>query len=134
MGDRWCTADGWGVEVVQMTATPDRHDGESFRVSYRGFHVGYARSVLELERWIELADLQETLRNARRWRRGGKPAVARSCGGSYQTDLQPSMRHRIVRWPLPRACALRAGSHRHGIHDTITLPGPHGWPCWHCSG
>jgi hypothetical protein len=24
-----------------MTATPDRHDGESIRVSHYGFHVGY---------------------------------------------------------------------------------------------
>lgn len=42
-----------------MTATPDRHDGESFRISYCGYHVGYARSVPELERWIELTNLEE---------------------------------------------------------------------------
>jgi hypothetical protein len=53
VGDRWRTADGWGVEVICMTATPDRHDGESFRVSRHGFHVGYARSVPELERWVD---------------------------------------------------------------------------------
>ena len=41
-----------------MTGTPDRHDGESFRVSYYGYHVGYARSVAELERWVPLADLE----------------------------------------------------------------------------
>jgi hypothetical protein len=35
-----------------MTATPDRHDGESFRVSHHGYWIGYARSVAELERWI----------------------------------------------------------------------------------
>ena len=45
-----------------MTATPDRHDGESFRVSHYGFHVGYARSVPELERWVELTGLEEALR------------------------------------------------------------------------
>ena len=50
MSDRWCTADGWGVEVIQITATPDRHDGESFRISYCGYHIGYGRSVPELER------------------------------------------------------------------------------------
>ncbi len=49
-----------------MTATPDRHDGESFRISHCGYHIGYARSVPELERWIELADLQEALIQARR--------------------------------------------------------------------
>src|SRR5262250_50580 len=44
-----------------MTATPDRHDGESFRVTHRGYWIGYARSVPELERWIELADLEDAL-------------------------------------------------------------------------
>jgi hypothetical protein len=62
MADRWHTADGWGVEANQMTATPDRHDGESFRVSYCGYHVGYARSVTELQQWIEFSELAEVLR------------------------------------------------------------------------
>jgi len=39
------------IEVIRMTATPDSHDGESFRVSQHRFHLGYARSVRELERW-----------------------------------------------------------------------------------
>ena len=59
MSDRWCTRDGWGVEVIHMTATPDGHDGESFRVTHHGCWIGYARSVPELERWIELADLED---------------------------------------------------------------------------
>ena len=37
-----------------MTAMPDRHDGESLGVSHHGFHVGYARGVRELERWVDL--------------------------------------------------------------------------------
>ena len=37
-----------------MTAMPDRHDGGSLRVSHHGFHVGYARGVRELERWVDL--------------------------------------------------------------------------------
>jgi hypothetical protein len=61
MSDRWCTRDGWGVEVIRVTATPDRHDGESFRVTHHGCWIGYARSVPELERWIELADLEDAL-------------------------------------------------------------------------
>ena len=61
MGDRWCTRDGWAVEVIQMTATPDRHAGESFRVTHHGYWIGYARSVPELECWIELADLEDAL-------------------------------------------------------------------------
>lgn len=63
-----------------MTATPDRHDRESLRVSYCGFHVGYARSVPELEGWIELAQLEEALTQVRCWRRDAKAAVSRSCG------------------------------------------------------
>jgi hypothetical protein len=30
----------------------------------------------------------------------------------------------MTQWPLPRGCALRAGSRWHGIHETTTLPGP----------
>jgi hypothetical protein len=41
-----------------MIATPDRHEGESFRVSHHGYWVGYVRSVAELEKWIDLADLE----------------------------------------------------------------------------
>jgi hypothetical protein len=44
-----------------MTATPDGHDGESFRVTHHGYWIGYARSVPELERWIELTDLEDAL-------------------------------------------------------------------------
>jgi hypothetical protein len=64
MADRWCTTDGWAVEIIEMSATPDRHDGESFRVSHHGFHVGCARSVRELEQRPVLAELEEALRLA----------------------------------------------------------------------
>lgn len=39
MGDRYCTADGWAVEVVALSATPDRNDGERLKVTYHGFFV-----------------------------------------------------------------------------------------------
>jgi hypothetical protein len=45
-------------------AAPGR-DGESFRVSQHGCHVGYARNVAELERWIDLADIEEASSRAR---------------------------------------------------------------------
>jgi len=61
MSDRWRTSDGWAVEVIHMTATPDGHDGESFRVTHHGYWIGYARTVPELERWIELTDLEDAL-------------------------------------------------------------------------
>jgi hypothetical protein len=39
MGDRYRTADGWVVEVVELSATPDRNDGERLKVTYCGFFV-----------------------------------------------------------------------------------------------
>ena len=62
MGDRYRTADGWAVEVVELSATPDRNDGERLKVTYCGFFVALARTVGELEQWFALTDLQpETL-------------------------------------------------------------------------
>jgi hypothetical protein len=58
MGNRWRTASGWSVEVVHLTATPDRHDGEWIRVAYFGWHVADVRDVAELERWFPLGDLE----------------------------------------------------------------------------
>lgn len=114
-----------------MTVTPDRHDGESFPVPRYGFHAGYARSVAELERQVEHADLAE---EALRRQRANLSAVAGSCHGWKNTEPHPGSRHRIIRWPLPRGCAFQAGSHWHGRHDTRTRPGPHGCPFAHCSG
>ena len=79
MSDRWCTRDGWAVEVIHMTATPDGHDGESFRITHHGYWIGYARSVPELERWIDLADLEDPLTLALGWR--------------PQADLEPTARY-----------------------------------------
>jgi hypothetical protein len=39
MGDRYRTSDGWAVEVVGLSATPDRNDGERLKVTYCGFFV-----------------------------------------------------------------------------------------------
>jgi hypothetical protein len=39
MGDRYRTADGWAVEVVELSATPDRNDGERLKITYYGFFV-----------------------------------------------------------------------------------------------
>jgi hypothetical protein len=62
MGDRYRTADGWAVEVVELSATPDRNDGERLKVTYYGFFVAIVRTVAELEQWFALSDLEpETL-------------------------------------------------------------------------
>jgi|HubBroStandDraft_6_1064221.scaffolds.fasta_scaffold303585_2 hypothetical protein len=62
MGDRYRTADGWAVEVVELSATPDRNDGERLKVTYYGSFVAVVRTVAELEQWFALSDLEpETL-------------------------------------------------------------------------
>jgi hypothetical protein len=62
VGERYRTVDGWTVEVVQLSCTPNHCDGEWLRIRYFGFHVADVRSVAELERWVPLASLDlETL-------------------------------------------------------------------------
>lgn len=46
-----------------MTATPTATTANHC-ASPATVHVGYARSVPEVERWIELADLEDALRRA----------------------------------------------------------------------
>jgi hypothetical protein len=75
MGDRWRTASGWSVEVVHLTATPDRHDGEWIRVAYFGWHVADVRDVADLERWFPLGDLEPDSLTA------GRRVVARPVPG-----------------------------------------------------
>jgi hypothetical protein len=59
MGDLYRARGGWTVEVVQLSGTPDRHDGEWLRVRYHGFHVADVRDVADLEQWVRLADLEQ---------------------------------------------------------------------------
>src|SRR5579864_3336020 len=58
--DWWCkmgrmavhyrTSDGcWSVEVVRLTGTPNKHDGEWIRVRNFGFFVADVRTVTELQ-------------------------------------------------------------------------------------
>ncbi len=49
MVDRYRTASGWSVEVVERSATPDNSDGQQLRVRYHGFYVADVRTVAELE-------------------------------------------------------------------------------------
>jgi hypothetical protein len=65
MADRYHTRDGWSVEVVRLTCTPDRHDGEWLRIRYLGYYVHDARSVMELESYIPLSELEDALARPR---------------------------------------------------------------------
>jgi hypothetical protein len=58
MADRYRTADGWTVETVRLSMTPDRHDGEWIRVRRFGFWIQDVRSVEELAQLVPLADLE----------------------------------------------------------------------------
>ena len=67
---KYKTKNGYSVEVVQLADTGN-HDGQWLRVRYHGYYVADVRSVLELETYFPLADLEEALT--------GKPATAGLC-------------------------------------------------------
>lgn len=80
MGDRYRTADGWAVEVVELSATPDRNDGERLKVTYYGYFVAVVRTVAELEQWFALSDLEPETLISCRVRAGWPDPVRPGCG------------------------------------------------------
>jgi hypothetical protein len=58
MADRWRAPGGWTVEVVRLSGTPDKRDGEWLRVCQHGFWTADVQTVAELERWFPLASLE----------------------------------------------------------------------------
>jgi hypothetical protein len=61
MAERWRAPGGFTVEVVRLSCTPDKTDGERLRLTQYGSWVADVRTVGELERWIDLADLEPDL-------------------------------------------------------------------------
>jgi hypothetical protein len=61
MAQRWQASGGWTVTVVHLTGTSDRTDGERLRVCHYGWWTADVRTVAELERFFDLADLQPEL-------------------------------------------------------------------------
>jgi hypothetical protein len=59
MPDCYRAPGGWRVEVVRLEDTPDRHDGTWLRVTQFGWWTADLRSVVELERFFPLGELQE---------------------------------------------------------------------------
>ncbi len=55
--DRYRTADGWTVEVVQLA------EGDRLRISHHGFYIADALSVHDLARWIPAAELAQLERD-----------------------------------------------------------------------
>ena len=39
VADRYRTEDGWSIEIVRLTSTPDRRDGDWLRIRYLGYYV-----------------------------------------------------------------------------------------------
>jgi hypothetical protein len=52
------TSDGWSVEVIQLSGTPDHHDGTWLRVCYFGSFVADVRTPEELARYFPLSELE----------------------------------------------------------------------------
>jgi len=49
------------VEVIRLTCTPNRRDGEWLRVRYLCYWIADVRQLAELALWFALAELQEAL-------------------------------------------------------------------------
>src|ERR1700691_1917674 len=103
MGDRYRTADGWVVEVIELSAAPDRNDGERLKVTYCGFFVAVVRTVAELEQWFALSDLEPDTLISRRKRTGWAGSVHPSCGKCCRgrSWTRPGAPNRLTdrRWP-----------------------------------
>lgn len=56
--DRWRTLDGWPVQVVRLTCTPDRHDDTWLRVRFCGY---WPLELVKLARWFAITELGEAL-------------------------------------------------------------------------
>jgi hypothetical protein len=54
------------------------------------------------------------------------------CSGRYQISRQPAARQRTHRCPWPGS--RTAAGQSHGIHPTMTRPGPHECPAAQCTG
>jgi hypothetical protein len=57
---RYRSQDGlYTVEIVQLSWTPDHHDGQWVRLRHCGFYLADVRTAGDLERYLPLADLLE---------------------------------------------------------------------------
>src|SRR5215813_575749 len=89
---RYRTKSGWAVEVVQLTGTPNHHDGSWIRLTHHGFFVADVRSPEALESYFPLADLEEAL-TGRRF----KPSYSNhACSPSPSRSRTSQKTHRLV--------------------------------------
>src|SRR5258708_39273423 len=88
MADRYCTGDGWSVEVVRLTCTPERHDGEWLRIRHLGYYIRDTRNIEGLEQYVSLADLRA---DALAGRRPLPPIRGPRPGGRWLFRLPPRL-------------------------------------------
>ena len=59
---RLCSKDGtWRVDLISLSWTGDSRDGSRFRITRNGYFVAEVRTLAELARYVDPADLEETL-------------------------------------------------------------------------
>lgn len=118
---RYRTRDGrYTVETVQLTGTPDRHDGEWIRVRYCGFCLIDVRTIPDLERHVALVELvdddgmrhQPTSRDelARYGRRRGSSSQVTSKVRS--TEIRARLARLLELYGLDSPAAFRASRSR----------------------
>jgi hypothetical protein len=49
----------WRVDIIRLSCTADHRDGERFRIARDGYFVAEARTVEELSRHVDPAELEE---------------------------------------------------------------------------
>jgi hypothetical protein len=59
MSDSWHAPGGWRIEIVELSGTPNRRDGQWYRIRQHGFWTADVRSIAEIERYVPLAELEE---------------------------------------------------------------------------
>ncbi|MGH3401026.1 MAG: hypothetical protein ACRDRJ_00660 [Streptosporangiaceae bacterium] len=59
---RWKSRDGrWRVDLIRLSGTADHRDGDRFRIARDGYFLAEARTVEELSRHVDPAELEEAL-------------------------------------------------------------------------
>jgi hypothetical protein len=89
------------VEVVRLSGTPDKRNGEWLRVRQYGYHTADVRSLAELERWFDLADLEPDEGGLARGRRVVARAVPRAVAVRAAALDDPVPRCRAAEPPAP---------------------------------
>ena len=59
---RYRSADGeWVVDLIHLELTGTHHGGAWLRVARWGFHVADVRSIADLTKFVDLAELEQAL-------------------------------------------------------------------------